>query len=220
MIRAADAVLAITAGLRPSVLELMDRTSDQRGRGQARRWASTARPARCCWSARTPRDPRPPPRSRPIRAGLHPPRRATSSQPPTTRPRARPSPPPAAPAFPPSSSAATCCSRTSAYRCPPCPRWCEGVAEIAERPRPTIALVAHAGDGNTHPIDRLRRRRPRLRPPAPHSPSGPVMDLALEPRWHDHRRTRRGPFEEGVAARVPGPGRPGPDSPHQGCAGP
>ena len=44
-----------------------------------------------------------------------------------------------------------CCSKTSGSRCP-APALVDGIAGIAGRRDITVALIAHAGDGNTHPL--------------------------------------------------------------------
>ena len=49
-------------------------------------------------------------------------------------------------------AAARSCSRTSACRCRGCPTCSTGIAEIARRHDVEIPVVAHAGDGNTHPV--------------------------------------------------------------------
>ncbi len=57
----------------------------------------------------------------------------------------------------PSRPAAPCCSRTSGCRCRCCPTCSTAVAAIATARDVEIPVVAHAGDGNTHPIIVYRR---------------------------------------------------------------
>lgn len=53
-----------------------------------------------------------------------------------------------------------------------------GIAEIAENNDVTIATMAHAGDGNTHPLIVLERSDPAQHERA-HIAYGEVMDLAI-----------------------------------------
>ena len=77
--------------------------------------------------------------------------RPRSSRPPTPT-RARRSSSPAARRSRRSSAPARCCSRTSASRCPQLGALVDGIAAIAAAHDVTIAVIAHAGDGNTHPL--------------------------------------------------------------------
>ena len=70
---------------------------------------------------------------------------------PTTRTRARCSPRRGGSSSRPSRDAAPCCSRTSAPRSRPLPDLLTGIAAIAATRQVDIPVVAHAGDGNTHP---------------------------------------------------------------------
>ena len=82
-----------------------------------------------------------------------------------------------------------------------------GVARIATERDVMISVVAHAGDGNTHPLivyDPRRRgdgRTGRARVRRDH-------ESRDRSRWHDYGRARRRPAEK---ALVGGPGRPGSD---------
>ena len=53
--------------------------------------------------------------------------------------------------FPALESRGRCCSRTSARRCRCCPTCSTRSAEVAAAYDVEIPVVAHAGDGNTHP---------------------------------------------------------------------
>ena len=204
--------------LRPSMLELMDRASinavedlvsmglDRTAAGPADRPLGRARAQ--------PRRTRSPACRRPARPTARP--RCSR---PTTRPRARRSPPPAEPHSRPWRPRAACCSRTSASRYPQLPTLVHAVEQIAADNDITIAVVAHAGDGNTHPLvvynpddaDQTARAYVAF---------GAVMDAGAGAGRHDHRRARRRPAEEGVAAAPTRPGRDGADPPDQGRAGP
>ena len=76
---------------------------------------------------------------------------------------------------------ARCCSRTSACALPALPTLVDAASSRSPREHDVdIAVVAHAGDGNTHPLvvydAATTRTRPRARTPR----SAQVMDLALE----------------------------------------
>ena len=93
---------------------------------------------------------------------------------------------------------------------PALPALVRGIEKIAEKHEVVIAVVAHAGDGNTHPLvvynaadaDETQARVRRVR--RGHGPRARV-------RRDDHRRARRRPAEEGLAAGLPRRGRDGAD---------
>ncbi len=112
--------------------------------------------------------------------------------------------------------AARCCSRTSACRCRCCPTCSPAIAEIAAAHDVEIPVVAHAGDGNTHPIIVYD-------PPTTPTPSaarraafGEVMAARDRARRHHHRRARRRPAQAARAARPARPRRDGADPADQG----
>ena len=152
VVDAGRAVAAITAaGLTPSALELVDRTCLEAvdawknmglaDRGRRRAARALRRPGRGgrrrggarCWRTSRPRarrSPRRPPT----------PRRPTRSSPPAAWPTRR------------SSASARCSPRTSACPGPRCPRCSAASRTSGGATRPTIANLAHAGDGNLHPL--------------------------------------------------------------------
>ena len=78
-----------------------------------------------------------------------------------------------------------------------------GVAKIAADAGLTISVIAHAGDGQHPPADRLRplrRRDDRARGEGVRRHHGPRR----RPGRHHHRRTRCGALEEAVAGRAAG----------------
>ncbi|MFD6858503.1 FAD-binding oxidoreductase [Rhodococcus sp. NPDC060086] len=62
---------------------------------------------------------------------------------------------------------------------PMLPALVAGVAEIAERNAVTVAMIAHAGDGNTHPLIVYDSGDERMAARA-HAAFGQIMDLAIE----------------------------------------
>jgi glycolate oxidase len=91
-----------------------------------------------------------------------------------------------------------------------------GIARIADRHDLMIAVIAHAGDGNTHPLivydaaDAAVLERANLA-------YGEVIETRAG-AWRDHhRRARRGPTETSVAGRPPGARRDGVEPAHQVC---
>ena len=174
---ATDAVLGVACQMRPSMLEFMDAVainavedklkmgldrdaaalllagSDERGRSAAED-AETDR-GRVRASTARPRCSRP-----------------------TTPTRARPSSPRAASRFPRWRPRARCCSRTSACRCPRLGDLVSGVEHIAAERDVMISVIAHAGDGNTHPLivfDPADAAMAERAEPA----FGEIMDLAV-----------------------------------------
>ena len=97
---------------------------------------------------------------------------------------------------------------------PKLPALVTGIERIAARNGVLISTVAHAGDGNAHPMiahdaaNRLRgpRRRGVQRDHRAHD----------RPRRDDHRRARRRPAEGSLASRPARAGCHGPDPAHQG----
>ena len=92
---------------------------------------------------------------------------------------------------------------------PVLPELLAAIAALAEKYAVEIPVVAHAGDGNTHPIvvfDPNDAVGPRPRPP------GLRRDHARRHRARrdDHRRARRRPDQEGRAPRPARPRRDGP----------
>ncbi len=91
----------------------------------------------------------------------------------------------------------------------------DAIAAIAERHGVEIPVVAHAGDGNTHPnivydaTDPDSERRAR-------AAFGEVMQAAIDARGHHHRRARRRPGQARGPARPARPGRDGADPEDQG----
>ena len=91
----------------------------------------------------------------------------------------------------------------------------DGIADISTEREVTIAVIAHAGDGNTHPLivfdpadeDMAERARTAY---------GEVMDARDVAGRHHHRRARRRPPQAPLAGRLPRPGRPRPQPAHQG----
>ena len=86
--------------------------------------------------------------------------------------------PPAASPSRPSRRRARCCSRTSGCRCPRWPSWSSGVAKIAADRDLTISVIAHAGDGNTHPLIVYDPADAAMTERA-HLAFGEIMDLAV-----------------------------------------
>ena len=156
---AARAVVAVGRTLRPSMLELMDAASinaveDYKPMGLDRSAGALLIAQSDAPGAAGGRG------GRGDGGGLPGRRRRRRLLPPTTRRRARCSSPPAGWPSPPSRPAARCCWRTSACRCRCCP-----TSSTASPPSPPswrveIPVVAHAGDGNTHPIIVFDPRRP------------------------------------------------------------
>ena len=200
---AADAVVAIAATLRPSMLELMDNGSDQRRRGHRRdgpgphRRRAADRPVRRARRGRRAEIAlmaRPAPTPVPTRCSR-----------PTTPTRARCSSPPGGRRSRPWSSAATLLLEDVGVPLPAAARArARRRADRRRRATSRIAVVAHAGDGNTHPIivydaadpDATARAERGVR--RDHGPGARAGR-------HDHRRARRRPAEEAVAARQLGP---------------
>ena len=98
---------------------------------------------------------------------------------PTTRRKETLSSRRAARRFRPWSVKAACCWRTSEFRCRRSPLWCEASKKLAAENEIIIALVAHAGDGNTHPIIVYDRADPSATARA-QTAFGSIMDLAIE----------------------------------------
>ena len=78
-----------------------------------------------------------------------------------------------------SSGSASLSSRTSACRGPGCPTWWRGSSRPADRHGVFIATVAHAGDGNLHPVFVFERGLPEV-PPAIWAAADEVFRAALE----------------------------------------
>ncbi len=101
---------------------------------------------------------------------------------------------------------------------PALPTLVQGIEKIAADNAVTIAVVAHAGDGNAHPLvvyneqDEDESRRAYLA-------FGQVMDLALEPGGTSPASTAW-TVEEGLVADLSRRRRHGADAPHQGRARP
>ena len=102
---------------------------------------------------------------------------------------------------------ARCCSRTSACRCRRWPIWSAGSRRSPPNHDVMISVIAHAGDGNTHPLIVYDPADEAMAQRAPegvrrHHGSGGRA------RRHHHRRTRRRPAETALAG---GPTRAGGD---------
>ena len=94
-----------------------------------------------------------------------------------------------------------------------------GVEKIAAQHDLMISVIAHAGDGNTHPLivydpaDAAMTERANIA-------FGEIMDLGHQPGRHHHRRARRRQAQEALAGGLSGPGGHGVEPPDQECAGP
>ena len=82
-----------------------------------------------------------------------------------------------------------------------------GIDEISQRHDVLVAVMAHAGDGNTHPLVVLRPDGRGTAGARPHGVWGDHGPGGLAGR-HDHRRARSGAPQAAVAGRLPGRGRP------------
>ena len=112
-----------------------------------------------------------------------------------------------------------CCSRTSGCRCPRWPTWSAGVEKIAAQHDVMISVIAHAGDGNTHPLivfDPADADDDAARPDGLRRDHGP----GRRPRRHDHRRARRRPAQAAVAGGLARARGDGAQPAHQGGARP
>ena len=81
------------------------------------------------------------------------------------------------------------------------PELLAAISTIAAKHDIEIPVVAHAGDGNTHPIIVYDAGRPGV---GGAGPAGVRRGHARRdrPRRHDHRRARRRPDQEGRPART------------------
>ena len=95
-----------------------------------------------------------------------------------TRPRARRSSRPAASPSRRWRPRARCCSRTSGCRCPRWPSWSAGSRRSPPTRDLTISVIAHAGDGNTHPLIVYDPTDAAMTERA-HEAFGEIMDLAV-----------------------------------------
>ena len=94
-----------------------------------------------------------------------------------------------------------------------------GVEKLAEQHDVMISVIAHAGDGNTHPLivydpaDAAMTERAKHGIRRDHGSGG-------RPRRHDHRRARRRPAQAALAGRLPRARGDGAQPSHQGRARP
>ena len=102
---------------------------------------------------------------------------------------------------------------------PRLPELLEAVAEVAREQDLLIPVIAHAGDGNTHPLIVVPRDDDAAHLRALQAFED-IMQAAIRPRRHDHRRARRRPYQEVGAARAARRGRDGAQPPGQGRARP
>ena len=200
---AADAVVTITGKIRPSMLEFMDSRGDQRRRGQTedgagpQRRRDDGRRHRRPWPGRR--------RGRRVHGpGVH---RSTVRQ-----RCSRPIDPEEGEAF----------VAARRYAIPaveakgsllledvgvPLPALADLVAASRRSPQQhdlMISVIAHAGDGNTHPLIVFDPADAAMAERA-NTAFGEIMDLAVGLGRHDHRRARRGPAQAAVAGGLSGP---------------
>ena len=190
-------VLAITRRMRPSMLEFMDRPTINAVEDMTKMGLDREAAAMLVIQSDEPAEHAAveiEQISDDLRASTPPPR----SSPPTTPRRARRSSSPGATRSRRSSGPAPCCSRTSASRCPQLGALVDGIAAIAEANDVTIAVIAHAGDGNTHPLIVFDPSDADLTARA-QAAYGEVMDAGHRARRHHHRRARRRPAQEALA---------------------
>ena len=94
----------------------------------------------------------------------------------------------------------------------------DAVARVADRHGLLIPVIAHAGDGNTHPLVVVPRGDPDAKRRALVA-FDEIMHAAIAPRRHHHRRARGGPHQEVGPARPARRGRDGPDPSGEGRPG-